>query len=135
MFLPVLNTAEKVAFVNLLYNAAKVDGHFGQNEQEHIDAYITEMGLTGGQTTDMSYKTETVLELFSKSSFQAKKIVYTELMALIFADGKFSTEEKKFVKQVQISLGISDDFCSDAQKWVQKIIPLYKEGFKLVELI
>jgi hypothetical protein len=64
-----------------------------------------------------------------------KRIVYVELMALIFADGKFSKEEEKFVKQVQVSLEIKDDFCKEAHQWVQKIIPLYKDGFKLVGII
>ena len=135
MFLSVLSNDEKVKFLNLLNNAANVDGDFSEVEQKQIDAYINEMGLSPEQVKFDPLSTEELLAYFSEKSSQIKKCVFVELLALVFVDGKYTEIEKNLLKQTQIQFSLSNEFEKEATDWINEITPMYVKGFKLVELM
>ena len=135
MFLNALNIEEKVKFLNLLHIAANIDGEFADAERRQIDAYIAEMGLSPEQTDYTPQTPEEVLAYFSGKDIKIRKSVFVELLAIVFADGKYVEAEKNLVKQAQTRFSLSDEFVKEAHNWINEITPMYLKGFRLVELI
>lgn len=135
MFLNVLNIEEKVKFLNLLYIAANIDGEFPESERNQIDAYVAEMRLSPEQANYTPQTNEEVLSYFAEKDIKIRKIVFVELLAIVFADGKYVEEERNLMEQVKNQFSLSEDFSENAHNWVSEIMQMYTKGFKLVELI
>ncbi len=135
MFLSALSIEEKVKFLNLLNLAANIDGNCSDIERKQINGYITEMGLSDEQIIHQPQTVEEILGYFSTRNEIAKKIVFVEMTALIFADGEYTKSEENLVKQAQAHFSLSDDFRKQAIDWINEITPMYLKGFKMVGLI
>lgn len=135
MFLNVLTKKEKISFLDLLLITASIDGDYTEREQEKIQSYIVEMSLNSEDTKSNEENLEKVLLNFSNSSDTAKKIIILELTALVLVDG-YKDEEKNLIVDVVKKFNLSDnEYAEKALKWVEKILPIYKEGYELVGLI
>ena len=134
MFLSVLDIEEKDAFMNLLYNVAKIDGNFTETEKAYINAYSVEMGLEMASENAYVNTNEELIEQLSASSKRNQKVIYIELIGLMLTDGMHKSE-KAFLDVLAKEFSISEDETTEIIKWVEDITPMYRKGFELAGLI
>lgn len=134
MFLSVLDREEKDAFMNLLYNVAKIDGNFTETEQAYINAYSVEMGLDMAGEDAYVNTNEELIEQLSSSSKRNQKVIYIELIGLMLTDGMHK-KEKSFLDVLAKGFSITEDETAEIIKWVEDITPLYSKGLELAGLI
>ena len=132
MFLSILSNEEKEDFLNLVINVAEVDGDFTQAEQNQINAYVLEMGLTLKAKNTYNKSTNDLLQNLAKSTLQVKRAVFLEIVAVMLVDG-MKDEEKEILEQMQKDFDIKEIFTEQAINWYNTIAPLYQKGFDLVE--
>jgi uncharacterized membrane protein YebE (DUF533 family) len=130
MFLSVLNENEKELFLNLLINAAEVDGDFTDNEKNQINAYVLEMGLKLKEKAEYSLTSDEIIKQLLPSSEIVKKSIFMELTALVLADGMHESEAL-LLNEVQKSFGFDKSFRQKVTEWYENMMPLYKKGFEL----
>jgi len=132
MFLKALNQEEKSKFLAMAEQLVSVDGKVCENERLHVAAYAAEMGIEGQAT-----QTGTIEELtafFSERPETTKKIVLAELTALAHIDGSFCAAEKNLMNELEAAFALPTGFVDSLSSWINRITPLYAEGFKLVNL-
>lgn len=100
MFLSLLNAKEKDNFLKLAVAAMKADGVIEDSEMQTVTAYANEMQIPVCNIDDPVDVDIIINEFASNSSTQVKRIVLAELVALVFADGAYSDEEKAFVQKL-----------------------------------
>jgi hypothetical protein len=61
-----------------------------------------------------------------------KKKVLFEMAALVIADGSYSDEEEKLIKEISASFNISDDFITESIEIIDDLNMLYFKASKLV---
>ena len=135
MFLNLLTEKEKKGFLNLLYITANIDGDYTETEKEKIKAYAVEMAINLGDIKSNETNLGKVLLNFYNSNDTTKKIVILELIALALVDG-YKDEEKKIIEEILTKFNLQDnEYGEKALKWLEKILPMYKEGYEIVGLI
>ena len=110
MFLNLLNSKEKDNFLKLAVAAIKADGVIEETEMQTLSTYANEMQIPVCNTDDPVDVDAVVSEFSLNSTAQVKRIVLVELLALAFADGDYSSEEKGLVQQIASAFNFNDDF-------------------------
>lgn len=59
--------------------------------------------------------------------------LFLEIISLVLVDEKITDKKKELIDAIKERMELTEDFHSEAQKWVNQIIPLYKRGFELIE--
>jgi len=134
MFLNLLGKEEKELVLDLLFSAANIDGDFDERERIVISAYGAEMGIAQENIKQSNKSIDDILTQLSKSSELVKKIVALEIIALIGVDGTYKESEKKLLKNITKKFSLKKAYEEKALNWVNRITPLYKEGYELVGL-
>ncbi len=135
MFLSILSEKEKIVFSQLLEVVAKSDGKYGENEENQINAYLVEMGLTKKDIPREDISVTDCINQFTKSNDNVKKSIFIELVALVFADGEYSNSEKDVIEKIQSVFSFSNEYRENVISWVNSITPLYKQGFVLAGIL
>ncbi len=134
MFLNVLSSEEKVTFAQLLFKVAHADGHFTADEEIQIDVYLDEMGI-GRETTESEHLSiNELIQKLAEASENVRRSVFIELVALVFADGDYSSNEKKIIEEMQTAFSFTEAFKEEVISWVNEITPIYLKGFALAGL-
>lgn len=126
MFLNQLKLNEKEVFWNVANILARVDGQFTAEEEEMLEQYNLEMQtdfVYDGTKTDK----KALLQMLQDSSRQAKKMIYFELYGLVYADKKYSADEKEMMQEVQKILMLSDADVKELGECVIAILDIYKK--------
>lgn len=110
MFLNLLNSKEKENFLKLAVAEIKADGVIEETEMQTLSTYANEMQIPVCNTDDPVDVDAVVSEFSLNSTAQVKRIVLVELLALAFADGDYSSEEKGLVQQIASAFNFNDDF-------------------------
>lgn len=108
MFLDRLNEKEKEMFLDLTVYTAQANGVVEDTEKNMILQYCKEMGVAFYDISKL-HSLEEVIEVFSKSSKEKKRIVVLEILGLCFSDGDFDTVEQAFAKKFSQDIGLKDD--------------------------
>lgn len=108
MFLDRLNDKEKEMFLDLTIYTAQANGVVEDTEKNMILQYCKEMGVAFYDISKL-HSLEEVIEVFSKSSKEKKRIVVLEILGLCFSDGDFDTVEQAFAKKFSQDIGLKDD--------------------------
>lgn len=109
MFLNLLNQKEKDNFLKLAVAAIKADGVIEDAEIQTLSAYAHEMQIPVCNTDDPVDVEVIVGEFAANSTSKVKRIVLVELLALVFADGDYSAEEKGLVQQIANAFNFNAD--------------------------
>lgn len=117
MFLAELETEEKEAFLELASLISLIDGDLSIYEIPIIKEYQKETGLENYSIKGLPM--EEILARFKNE--RTKKIVLTEILRLIFADGVYHDEEKKSVQIIKNYFGFDQDEYNSYKDWVMKI--------------
>lgn len=132
MLLMQLHSKEKFAFLELAHHLARIDGEFGENEQDVILEYCAEMGIEDMiEYDENTFDLDEVLKDFTTKKSQ--KILLLELMILVHADDKFHFKEEELVKKIALAFGINEVTVNHYSSWGKAVTALYKQGKLFLE--
>lgn len=114
MFLNELQTEEKQAFLELAALMAKIDGNLSIYEGAIIEKYKKETGLENYKIK--GFAIDEILPKFK--SERSKKIVITEILRLVYADGIFHDKERESIHFIKKYFGFAPDEFNSLRDWV-----------------
>lgn len=126
MFLGKLNSDEQETFLSLSVHAAKVNGVVEDEEKDMIKEYCREMGISFFDAEDVQ-PLEKVMEIYSASEMQNRKIVLLEILGLVYADGTYDEKEQDFVRDLAQKLNIDPETVEKQTELITKYLELIKE--------
>ena len=132
MLLMKLETKEKFAFLQLAHYLARIDGEFGEREQEVLDEYCVEMGIENSHVFNQEdFELYDVLKQFK--SLKSKRIVILELMILVHIDDKFDIKEFELTHEIIDYFKIDDRDLRHYSSWGKAVSSLYEQGKLFIE--
>jgi uncharacterized tellurite resistance protein B-like protein len=127
-----LETKEKFAFLQLAQHLARVDGEYGNKEQDVIDEYCVEMGIDKPTIfNEEDFILEEILSSFK--STKSKRIVILELMILVHIDDKYDNKEHELTKKIVDHFKINDKDLKYFSYWGKAVSSLYEQGKLFIE--
>ena len=127
-----LKQDERQAFINLIYLAIICDDKIFDKEVEAFNAYAKKLNLDCSiDTIDEVDMDETIKEInaFKK---RTKKIIFAELIGVLYSDDVYSDIEKEFVKKVGSELQFSEEEIVDMEEAVWEYIASYSNLMEVV---
>ncbi|MDY6104858.1 MAG: hypothetical protein SPI28_10085, partial [Acetatifactor sp.] len=129
MFLQIMNIEEKEKFLEFVYKVANVEGEFAEEEQEIINSYKKELGVSEiPETSDI----EGLIGYFSTKVDEIKKLVLFEIIGLINADNKIAKEEEKILNKVVASFGLDNEVVERIKSAAKKLQDVYDEVYDVL---
>lgn len=129
MFLDYLKNCQRVSFLALAAKVIQSDGKTLPEELELFEALRKELEL---KTTVHKSKDEKIeLDIFD--TYEVKRVVLIELLAIGYVDGKFSIEERVVINEVATAFSVPPEELKQLERWVLKQNKLYEEALKLIE--
>ena len=125
MFLNQLSYDEKRMYIALAKKAAGANGEIASEEKSLISRYCYEMEMSPDYADTVSAERDEIISFFSKSEASHKRIVLFETIAIMYVDGTFDEEEKRFTYSFAKEIGISDEE-------INKILKIAHEYVKCV---
>lgn len=129
MFLQVMNNEEKKNFLEFIYKIANIEGDYAAEEQEIIENYKVELGLS--EILDTS-DIEGLINYFSIKTDELKKIILFEIIGLINADEKIVKEEEELLNKVIVSFGLESETVEKINTAAKKLQAVYDEIYDVL---
>ena len=129
MFLNYLSELEKKNYLDLALAAAHCDGAIPEAEANLIEQYKVEMHL---EYEPVLRPVDEILAAFSVASENTKKIIFFELLGLMFADNVYNENETHFMSQIAAAFNINSEFIGKSKKLLADYLSVYKEIIKLI---
>jgi uncharacterized tellurite resistance protein B-like protein len=117
MFLAELQPEEKIAFLELAAQIARIDGNLSIYENSILNRYQREMDLEDYQIKGVAI--DEILNTFKND--RSKNIVLTELLQLIYSDGVMHNHENETVHLIKKHFGFAENEYSSYKDWIDKI--------------
>ena len=133
MFLNSLNPTEKDNFMKLAVAVIKADGIVEESEKQILSAYANEMQIPVCNLDEQSNTDNIIKEFAMNSTLQTKRIIFLELLALAFADGNYTAEEKALVQQIASAFELDKAFIEQAINIEDAYMAAYMSLVNLVE--
>lgn len=106
MFANLLNSEEKLHFLELIYKIATYDGTYAEEEEELIKNYKIELGIEEIPNTK---SIDELINYFAIKDTQLKKVLFFELYGMIKADGYIVDSEKKIMDDLKEKLALKEE--------------------------
>ena len=132
MFLNRLDNDEKNLFVSLAAIAANTNGVVTSEEHHMIEEYCREMNIASFDLARTT-KYEEIITCYSNSNEQHKKIVILELIGLMYADGEYDEEEKRFVSDFSSRIGIDGSYVEMIETALIKYLEVTRDLLAYIE--
>jgi uncharacterized tellurite resistance protein B-like protein len=127
MFLSLLNTEQKKAFMSLAYNLAASDGDFSESERAAIKGYSMEMEMEF-KMEDVDTDIHNVISVINKiCGKREKKIIVFEMIGLAMADYNYDNGERKIVKKALDIFDLDTSFGDFCEKKIEEYLKLQEE--------
>lgn len=123
--------AHKEVFMELANRISKSDGFVNRNEQNMIQSWMHELGITEwvpGAGAELS-TAELVGNLKDE---RLKRIFLAEMLLLMLADGNYFDEEKQIADEVRQLFGLDEATYDQFKSWAEQMNKLKVEGMKLI---
>jgi len=133
MFLNSLNPTEKDNFMKLALAVIKADGIIEDSEMQILSAYANEMQIPVCSLEEQGDIDQIIKEFAMNSAPETKRIVFVELLALAFADGDYTAEEKAFIQQISNAFEFDGAFIERAINLQDAYVAVYMSLVNLVE--
>ena len=106
MFLNVMEVEERKKFLELAFKLAQIDGDYAEEEEEIINSYKAELGITEIEDT---LSIDELISYFSSKNDTVKKVVLFEVYGMIRADDKTEKSEEEVFDNIKSQFNISAD--------------------------
>ncbi len=106
MFLNVMEVEERKKFLELAFKLAQIDGDYAEEEEEIINSYKAELGITEIEDT---LSIDELISYFSSKNDTVKKVVLFEVYGMIRADDKLEKSEEEVFDNIKSQFDISAD--------------------------
>jgi hypothetical protein len=127
MLLMKLQAKEKFAFLHLSHYLARIDGEYGEREQDVIAEYCVEMGIENTLMFDESeFNLKETLNAFK--SLKSKRIVVLELMILVHIDNRFDLKEYELTNEIIQHFKLDIKELKHYSAWGKAVSALYEQG-------
>lgn len=126
MFLNQLLSNEKEAFVSLSIHAAKANNIIEKEEIAMIEEYCKEMEIESFDLEN-AMEIDKILEIYEKSEQKHKKIVLLETLGLLYADGKYDEQEKRFIYDCSEKIGLTKADVDRVEKLLGRYLNIVKD--------
>ena len=111
----------------------KADGMVEESEKQILSAYANEMQIPVCNLDKQDDMTQVIKEFATTSTLQTKRIVFLELLALAFADGNYTVEEKELVQKLADAFKFEDTFVERAINLEDSYVTAYTSLINLIE--
>ena len=132
MFLNRLNSEEKVKFLRLAYSVAVSDETITNEEELMIFRYCSEMKIADIDFDSNLYDLKRDLSTVKDPVTQ--KIFLLEIMALVYADEKFQTEEQNVIEDLVEVFNLNPSLVVVYTQWAKSMLSLQIQGEALINL-
>ena len=129
MFLQVMNTEEKMKFLELVYKVANIDGEFAEEEVEIVNSYKNQLGIDKIPETD---DINGIIEYFSTKAQALKRIIVFETIGLINADNKIETEETDLIDKMVKCFQLDNEVVEKIDRVAKKLQDVYDEVYTAI---
>jgi uncharacterized tellurite resistance protein B-like protein len=129
MFLSTVKELYRESVLDLALYIAESDNEFSESEKSVINAYRQEMALS---YQPKKKELKTILDSLLPADSNDKRKILFEMAALVIADGSYSDEEEKLVKEISAAFNIGDDFITQSIEIIDDLNMLYLKASKLV---
>lgn len=129
MFLNSMSNDEKERFLELSYKLAQVDGNYAEEEDEIINSYKAELGITDiGDTGSI----DELIDFFATRNEPVKKIVIFELYGMICADSKIEELEKDVFEKLKTKFGVSEELVKQITEVADELQAVYDKVYDIL---
>lgn len=132
MYLPLLKENEKELFLGLAHGVSLLDGTLGNEEQQMLESYCAEMGVSIKLLHNISPLDTVVDQLSLNSSMLTKKIIIFEIVGLAMSDGSYDNVEKDFIASLIPKFNLSNDYLSQCESYISDYMNLQSKINALV---
>ncbi len=122
MLLNQLSENSKNLFLNLEVFLANVDGEYSESEDRIIRMHCKEMGLEIIQYNENLRLEDIIKNINSEMTVKEKKIIFIELLTVVFIDGVYDDREKEFIENLRKLLYIPENVGQQAFYMVKKLV-------------
>jgi tellurite resistance protein len=129
MYLGTIKEIYKESVLDLAWLIAQSDNEYSESEKAIINAYKQEMQL---KYEPQKKELKDILDSLAGAGAADKKRILFEMAALIIADGSFSDEEQKLIKEISTAFKIGDDFFTQSIEIIDDFNMLYLKASKLI---
>ena len=131
MFLNKLNADEKVMFINLANHAAMANGVIDEEEVKLMKEYCKEMDVSY-DAINPGITMERIIDFLRQAEKSHQRIILFELIGLMYAEGEFDDDEKRFVLDFSGKVGISRDELAHQISLVNRYMKVLQEISQVV---
>ncbi len=128
MFLNSMSSDEKKRFLELAYKFAQIDGNYAEDEEEIINSYKAELGITDICDTG---SIDDLMDFFATRSESVKRIVLFELYGMIYADGKIEESEKEVFEKLKSKFGLSEELVNKITEVADELQAVYDKIYDI----
>ena len=129
MFLISMSIDEKERFLELAYKLAQVDGNYAEEEEEIINSYKAELGITNiGDTGSI----DELIAFFATRNEPVKKIVLFELYGMMCADRKIKEAEKDVFEKLKTKFGVSEKLIRQIIEVADELQAVYDKVYDIL---
>ena len=122
MFLHVLKDDAKKKFLELVYKVATCDNEYAEDEEEIINSYKAELGVSEiGDTGTIAE----LVQYFSEEDKELRRILFFEIYGLIIVDEKRDEAEEAILQMMRESFRLSDQECAAMAKAAEQLQEAY----------
>jgi hypothetical protein len=118
MYLQFLKENDKENFLSLAHGVSLLDGALGNEEQQMLDSYCSEMGVSNKLLQSIVPLDTAVINLTNDSSPLTKRIVIFELVGLAMSDGIYDKVEKEFIVSLISKFNLTNDYLSKCESYI-----------------
>ena len=127
-----LKQEERQAFIYLVYLAIICDDKIFEKEVEAFNAYAKKLNLDCSIDTIDEVDMEETLKEINAYKKRTKKIIFAELLGVLYSDDLYDDIEKEFVKKVGSDLQFSEKEVVDMEEAVWEYIASYSNLLEVV---
>lgn len=129
MFLQVMNTEEKMKFLEFVYKIANIDGEYAEEEIEIVNSYKNELGINEIPETD---DINGIIEYFSTKEEVLKRIIIFETIGLINADNKIELEETDLMNKMVKSFHLDSEVVEKIDMVAKRLQDVYDDVYTAI---
>ncbi len=130
MFLHTLNDQEKQAYLRIAQYALNIDFDFSVCEENMLRNQCHEMEIAYDELDLSDFILEDHLAIFETE--QSKRIMFIEVVSLMFMDKHLEPLEKKLLDRIDKYFGFEGEFMNNATQYARQYIEAYYRGRMLV---